>query len=205
MAVHGSAHVQCHLMMTLKHAVVLVPGDRAPNIVVNDVLGKKFELAKSKHRFVLLAFMRYSGCPWCNLAIHRMALEYPLFLEHDCEVVAFMQSDKKSIVMNIHDRHAVVPQFPIVADPDSNYYNLYGVRVSKAAAARSITKVPKWVQSVRKHGFSPKSIDGNLFTVPAYFLVDTRHQTVAAADYGKSFYDHDTFVKLYEDLIFRPY
>jgi hypothetical protein len=139
------------------------------------------------------------------LAIHRLALEYPTFLEHDCEVVAFIQSDKDSIVQNIHKRHAVVPQFPIVSDESRKFYNLYGVRDVPAALVRSITKIPAWVEAVRKHGFAQEKIDGQLFLVPAYFLVDTRTNKIASADYGKSFYDHDTFVKLYEDIFFRAY
>jgi peroxiredoxin len=187
------------------HLPLLQPGDTAPPLSVKDVYGKQVNVQKTKQRFILLAFMRYSGCPWCNLAIHRLALEYPTFLEHDCQVVAFIQSDPKSIKENIFERHAVVPQFSIIADPTAEHYTKYRVQVSKAAFARSITKIPKWVESVKRHGFTQGSIDGNLFTVPAYFLIDTRKNKVVATDYGKSFYDHDTFVKLYEDIFFRSY
>lgn len=185
--------------------VVLNPGDSAPTFLVNDVHGHQVDLARQKRRFTLLAFLRYSACPWCNLAIHRLAMEYPTFLENDCDVVAFIQSDKDSIVTNIHKRHAVVPQFPIVADKERKYYKLYGVSDSPAALARSITKIPAWVQAVTKHGFKQGAIDGQLFLVPAYFLIDNRSGEIAAADYGKSFYDHDTFVKLYEDIFFRAF
>jgi peroxiredoxin len=183
----------------------LQDGQTAPHVKVTDVLGKSFDSKKSKQRFILLAFMRYSGCPWCNLAIHRLAMEYPTFLENDCEVVAFMQSESDSIVENIHNRHAVVPKFPIVADQKRHFYDKYGVLDRPAAITRSITKIPAWVEAVRTHGFKQSNLDGDLFLVPAYFLIDTRDNTIAAADYGKSFYDHDTFVNLYEHIFFRAY
>ncbi len=116
------------IIMTVKPLITLEVGQPAPAIVTKDVFNNPIELSSSTHRFALLAFMRYSDCPWCNLAIHRLALEYKTFLEHDCEIIAFIQSDAKSITENIHDRHAVKPEFPIIADPECIFYEQYGVR-----------------------------------------------------------------------------
>lgn len=183
--------------------VTLRVGDTAPAIQTSDVFGNAVDLAASNDKFVLLVFLRYSGCPLCNLAIHRLTVEYPLLQKSGCEIIAFVQSEPQNIVRNIYGRHQPKPPFPIIADAGRKFYDLYGVRTSILAAARSITKVPYWLESVHEHGFKQTEIDGNLFLVPALFLIHGKTQEIVKIEYGTSFYDHDTFTEIYEPLIFR--
>lgn len=181
----------------------LLTGQKAPDFTAQDVSGNKVSLSALDHRYALLVFLRYSGCPWCNLAIHRLSLEYARFQDNDCSVVAFIQSEKAGVIDNIYGRHVVRPEFPIIADHQQKFYKLYGVRPSLTTAARSITKIPAWVHSVKAHGFKQTKIDGNLFMVPANFLVDSRTQTIIRADYSASFYDTDTFIDIYQSILFK--
>ncbi len=48
----------------------------APKFRVVDVFGRNINLTDYTEGYSLLVFLRYSGCPWCNLAIHRLSLEY---------------------------------------------------------------------------------------------------------------------------------
>ncbi len=178
-------------------------GDTAPDFNTVDVYGTKVHLADITTRYILVVFFRYSGCPWCNLAIHRLSLEYPRLQAQDCEVIAFIQSDKTDIIDNIYNKHAVKPPFPIIADYQQKYYRRYGVTASLQAVVRSITKIPVWVHAVRKHGFKQGTMDGNFFLVPAAFVIDGRSKKIIKAAYGKSFYEHDTFVNIYESIIFN--
>jgi peroxiredoxin Q/BCP len=178
-------------------------GQVAPDFSTTDVAGKKVALSKLDSRYVLLVFLRYSGCPWCNLAIHRLSLEYPTFQEHDCAVVAFIQSDKSDIISNIYERHNVKPKFPIIADHSRTFYKLYGVSTSLTAAARSITKIPAWVHAVKRHGFKQTHIDGNLFIVPASFLIDNRTHKIAQVNYNADFYQTEAFIDIYQSVFFR--
>lgn len=189
--------------MTTPQIKTLQAGDKAPDITITDVCGKKVSLKDMNNEHILVAFFRYSGCPWCNLAIHRLSLEYKRLAEHDCEVIAFIQSDKTEIVDNIYNRHDVRPPFPIVADYEQKFYKKYGVRSSVIAATKSIDKIPAWVHSVKKHGFKQSEVKGDLFLVPAMFIIDGRTKKIVKATYGTSFFDHDTFVKIYESIIFN--
>jgi peroxiredoxin Q/BCP len=181
----------------------LVAGQTAPNFSARDVTGQKISLKSITARHILLVFLRYSGCPWCNLAIHRLSLEYPTFQEHDCEVIAFVQSDPSHIISNIYDRHTVPPAFPIIADHARTFYNLYGVGTSLKAAARSIDKIPAWVHAIKKHGFKQTQIDGNLFLVPASFLIDGRTRKIVQVNYGANFYDTEPFIEIYQSIFFK--
>jgi peroxiredoxin len=138
-------------------------GQVAPDFAVQDVMGKKVTLSKQHPKSTLIVFLRYSGCPWCNLALHRLTMEYPLLKQNNCEVVAFIQSTAENVKENIYERHARKPPFSIVADEEKVIYKKYGVENSVIAAARSITKIPYWVQAVRDHGYKQTTLDGDLF------------------------------------------
>lgn len=82
-------------------------------------------------------------------------------------------------------------------------YKKYGVGTSLKASIKSIRDIPHWVRSVSKHGYSQKKIDGNLFLVPAMFVIEKSSQLIIDAQYQQSFYDHATFTKIYESLVFE--
>lgn len=183
---------------------MLRAGQPAPQLVAEDVFGNPFDLASCQEDYVLVAFMRYAGCPYCNLAIHRLSLEYKLLKESSCDVVVFVQSDAEEIKKNIYDRHEVKPPFPIIPDMAKRFYDLYHVQSSKRAFIPGQFKtLPYWLESVGKHGFKPGKLKGDYFLVPAMFLISTRTQKIVEARYGSSFYDHETFTSIYEALNFK--
>jgi peroxiredoxin len=178
-------------------------GALAPNFTDNDVSGNHISLDAIESRYILLAFFRYSGCPWCNVAIHRLSLEYETLRQHGCEVVAFVQSEKQTIVENIYGRHVVKPAFSIIADHERRIYDLYGVKDSLSAAVRSVTKIPIWLHSISKQGYKQRTIDGNLFLVPASFLIDGRSRKILQASYGSNFYETEAFMDIYKSVFFK--
>ncbi len=175
----------------------------APKFRATDVLGNKVTMSSSGDGYILITFLRYSGCPWCNLAIHRLALENTQLQANKCQTIVFVQSDKVSVIKNIYERHELKPQFPIIADHDMKYYKLYNVDSSIPGTLKSITKIPVWLESVRKHGFKQKKLDGNLFLVPAWFLVNLRTGKIVQSERGVSFYNHESFIKIYDSLTFK--
>jgi peroxiredoxin Q/BCP len=182
---------------------LLTPGQHAPEFVALDVYGKKIDLASFKKSYVLVAFMRYAGCPYCNLAIHRLSVEFPMLQQNGCDVVVFVQSGSEEILKNIYGRHKLRPPFPIISDMEKRFYKLYSVQSSpKKFVFGHVKALPYWLESVGKHGFKQGKLKGDHFLVPALFLVRTKTQDIAVAKYGTSFYDHETFTNLYETLNF---
>lgn len=170
---------------------------------VTDITGKTFAVPGSKRGYTLLVFLRYAGCPWCNLAIYRLSLEYERLQKLDCEVVAFVQSDETSIKENIYDRHTPHPQFPIISDKVMKYYDLFKVDSSVAGTFRQITKIPYWLQAVYGQGFKQGKLDGDLFLVPGWFLISNLTGEIIRSARGVSFYNHETFVSIYDSLTFK--
>lgn len=178
-------------------------GQTAPDFTLKDVMGKSVSLNNYSDKTILLVFMRFAGCPYCNLAIHRLALEQKLLAKDNCQVIAFIESSEKNINTYIYDRHAVRPSFPIIADPERAAYDQYGVRPSYWAAARSIPDIPYWVNAVKKHGFKQGEVDGNAFMTPAMFLIDGETRKIIKVKYSQNFYDNETFTDIYQWLTFR--
>lgn len=175
----------------------------APKFKVMDVFGRKINLADYTEGYSLLVFLRYSGCPWCNLAIHRLSLEYKRLKKDKCQIIAFVQSDKENIIKHIFDRHEPKPQFPIIADHQMKIYEKYGVDLSIVGTLGAITAIPEWVLSVRKLGFKQTKIDGNLFLVPAWFLINNTTGKIVKSERGVSFFDHANLTGIYESLTFN--
>ncbi len=174
-----------------------------PKLITTDIFGNKVNLSKQTDDYTLLVFLRYSGCPWCNLAIHRLTMEYARLHAEGCGVIAIVQSNKEDILDNIYARHDPTPQFAIIADHEMNFYKRFDVNPSIIGTFSSISDIPYWLQSVRKLGFKQKKLDGNFFMVPAWFLINNKSGKIVKKDKGNSFYNDATFTPIYESLIFK--
>lgn len=177
--------------------------DMPPNFVAEDIFGKKVALNDRQEGYSLLVFLRYSGCPWCNLAIHRLALENEQLKDLNCRVIAFVQSDEAAVKINIYDRHVPKPEFSIIADQAMKYYEMYNVKPSIMSSISTISKIPYWLQSVYKLGFKQRKMDGSMFLVPAWFLINHRTNKIVKQERGVSFYNHETFLNIYDSLYFK--
>jgi peroxiredoxin len=181
----------------------LIVGQKAPDFTAIDVDGNPVALGADSDSYTLLAFLRCAGCPWCNLAVHRLAMESKMLSKNNCNVIVFVQSTKEKVFENIHERHAIKAHFPVIADPRKRYYRQYGVNSSFHAVVRAINDIPAWVHTVKGFNAAQGKIDGNLFLAQALFLVSSRTHTIVQALYGKSLYEHETFTPIYQSLIFK--
>jgi len=181
----------------------LTAGKLAPHFSATDIDGNAVSLRDHTTGYVLLAFLRCTGCPWCNLAVHRLAVESKMLGENNCKVIVFVQSKHDKVHADTHEHTALKPQFPVIADPRKQYYRQYGVNRSFHAVVRAINDLPAWMHAVKDFNFNQGKIDGELFLAQALFLVSCKTQKIVRALYGKSLYDHGTFTPIYQSLIFN--
>lgn len=172
----------------MKKSSKLRVGQLAPDFARADIEGNVVKLADYKNDKLLICFFRYAGCPWCNLAIHRLTISYPRLKELNLKVIAFVQSKPENIKKYIINRHQPSPPFPIIADPLREIYNMYGVDDSLPAAARSLVKIPGWLYASLGKGFRQTEIDGSLTLVPAQFLIEPGGQKIHTVNYGVDYY-----------------
>lgn len=176
----------------------LAVGQTAPEISMRDVFGTSVSFDSQKSEFTLLAFLRYSGCPWCNLTINKLSQEREKLDKNDCSIVCFIQSPKDSVIKNVHNRAKNAPlKITTIADPTLEVYEQYSIQSSKKGILASILDLPAWIRSVFWNGFTQKSIDGDLFLIPATFVVHNDTRQIVYADYGSSYYGHEDYRDIY--------
>ena len=186
-------------METKNKQALLLP--ELPTISTVDAMGEPFDLQNVTQQYALVSFLRYAGCPFCNLSIHRLVMEHKLLRDSGCEVIAFVQSSSKNIKKNIYDRHVLQPQFPIIPDQKMTYYKQFGIKPSYKTTKRMIEDIPHWVHAVRHHGFKQGKVDGSLFIAPALFLVHIPTMKIIHADYASDLFEHETFSPIYEKIL----
>lgn len=170
-------------------------GDKAPYFSVVDINGEKVEINKDNGKKIFLSFFRYSGCPWCNLAIYRLTEMAPDLEAQGVKVVCFVQSTQENIEKNIINRHDVKPPFTIVSDPNKIIYDLYGVEESALKYFTSLRKAPEWIYSSFKLNFKQPEVDGSVTLVPAQFLIDS-DETIIKVHYGTDYADDMTYSEI---------
>lgn len=176
-------------------------GDMVPDFWTRDINGREVD-SRELEGSTLIVFLRFAGCPFCNLAIYRLTHEYKLLRKEGCEVIAFVQSTEDSIEDNILQQQEGTPPFSIVPDQQQDIYKLFGVTPNAAKAAKYTAKnASHWIDAVFKKKFKQTSFDGQAFLVPAYFLVDKRG-TIQLVNYDASFYEDEIFTPIYERLTF---
>ena len=176
-------------------------GDTIPDFWTRDINGQEVD-SRDLKTHTLLVFLRYAGCPFCNLAIYRLANEYEKLQAAGCDVVAFVQSTETNIEEHIIKQQDGMPPFKIVSDQQQDIYKLFGVTPNAVKATKyTAVNAVHWIDAVFKKKFKQTSFDGSAFLVPAYFVVD-HDGKVKLADYDASFYEDDVFAPIYEQLDF---
>ena len=149
-------------------------------------------LEKSK---VLLIFLRYMGCPLCQLKISEIIRDQDQFKKVDVEIIVALQSNP-AVVRENTDKGDI--PITILCDPDGKIFDLYGVYAG--SFFRYITPgVIKKALKARKQGFKHGASEGKELQLPAVFLVD-KDKTVKYAYYGKNVGDVPDNSILLEDL-----
>lgn len=174
-------------------------GSQAPQFETEDIHGKRVALSDYSHDKVMLCFFRYAGCPFCNLSFDQILHYYPRYEGQGLKIIAFFQSPKEHVLRRYGN---VKSSVSVIADPDRKIYDLFGVESDVKKAWRSLINIPVWLKvTVGKH-FPQGAIDGDLFLMPAQFLIGPPQFTIYVANYGADFAANLTYVEIENFLVF---
>jgi peroxiredoxin len=168
------------------------PGDTVVHITLPGLDGSPFDLDSLKGRPFMLSFFRFASCPFCNLRMHELVTRFDE-LSKDFTIVAVFDSPLDNL-----QRHADKHQapFPILADADNRYYQLFGIRHSVIGVLKGIfLRMPRLLYGMFVKGYVPLTIKGSMTTMPADFLVDDQG-IIRVAHYGKDEGDHLPFEQI---------
>lgn len=162
-----------------QRAVRLAPGDHAPDFSVTDIAGTRISLADYRERKVLLTFLRYGGCPFCNLIMDGLAAANDLLQPRGLRIIAFFESGEE----DIRQRYGAWRRFPVVVDPRRKIYDRYGVAGSLAGALPTYLNPLAWLDVTLRRGYRQGPVTGDMTLMPAQFLIGPPGSTVRMARY----------------------
>ncbi|HEY7127880.1 MAG TPA: ATP-binding protein [Ktedonobacterales bacterium] len=169
----------------------LYVGQEARPFIATDLQGRIIRLEDFRGRRLLLAFVRFAGCPFCGMRTYRLTTQFPAFQASGLEVLVILESTQE------HAReHAVLRDapFPIVADPTSTLYDLYGTAISSRAVKVALKRRKKTFAVAQQMGFEqlvnggPAYGDGVLERLPAEFIIGPDFR-IEVAHYGRDIGD----------------
>ena len=147
----------------------LKAGDTAPDFSAEDVRGETFQLSSFKgEKQVVLVFLRYAGCPLCQLAMAELKNRYTEFTDRGAEVAVFVQSPSATLF----EQGAADFPFHVIPDPGEKYYKLYGVGSGNIFDIVHPDVIRKGLKATVK-GHMQGKMEGNTWQLPGDFIVDT--------------------------------
>lgn len=171
-------------------------GARAPHFQTRDVQGAPVALEPFTGKLLLLSFFRSAACPLCSLRAYYLSQRYPVLRDRGLAVITVFETSAATTMQYIGSQH---PEFPVIADPDTKLYQLYGIEHSSFGLVRGLVRrIPDYVRAYRLRTGGRIS-DGDLRLLPADFLIgpDLR---VRLAHYGKDTGDHLPFATIEQML-----
>jgi peroxiredoxin len=132
----------------------------------------------------ILVFLRYQGCPVCQMEMAELKREIGLFAQKETKVFVFLQSATETVASATNE--ADWPFF-IVCDPQGAIFQKYAVESGGVLKYLHPAGVISAIKAVRK-GFRHGKFEGKETQLPAAFVVNSM-KIISYAYYGKHISD----------------
>jgi peroxiredoxin len=151
----------------------------------HDIYGESLSLSHLHGRRVMLSFFRDAACPFCNFRIYELTHNYKEWQAAGLEIVVVFSSTAEEVRQHV----ARYPRpFRMVADPDLQLYEQYGIEQSTSALFKALMfKLPRIALGIYTGGRPKKNPHVNI--VPADFLLDV-DGSIVDTWYGRDTADH---------------
>ena len=156
------------------------------DFAVQDVYGQPVRLSDYRGRRVMLSFFRDAACPFCSFRVHELTHRYADWQRQGLEILAVFSCSDQEVRQHV-SRHP--RPFRLIADPDLQLYNEYGVEQSTTALFKAVLfRLPRIIRSLMVGG-RPDPKNPHIRLVPADFLIDENGKVVDLW-YGRDVSDH---------------
>lgn len=160
-------------------------GQPIPQISLPAIDGTKFDNKSLKGKKYLLTFFRFATCPFCNTRIAQLA-QTKVELGDNFEIVAIFESQIDHLKKHANKHTA---KFPILADYERKYYQMFGVKKSVFGILRGI--LLRLLPAIKGmfSGYLPREVSSRFLTLPLSLLIDEQG-IIQSIYYGKDGGDH---------------
>jgi thioredoxin-dependent peroxiredoxin len=143
----------------------------------------------------VLMFLRYMGCPICQMKIAELKKEFSQFEKRGVSLLVVLQSAPENISRMISEKEM---PFVIVCDAQERLFTLYGVKPGTIFGYVTPTTIVRAIRATRQ-GFRHGKYEGNEKQLPATFVID-KGRKVKYAHYGKNVADVPKTGKLLAEI-----
>lgn len=167
----------------------LLKGNAAPSFESTDIYDDIISLNRFKNKHKFLVFFRNVACPFCNLKVLEFAAQKAEFESILVQPIFFFESTTEQIQSSLYSQK-IFP-IPIVANPDLNIYQKYGVeksfvkKMSTFLNPKALSDIKTVVPKMRAT-YAP--LDDTSLLIPASFLINQKNE-ILLAKYGKDMRD----------------
>ncbi len=163
----------------------LAAGMNAPGFTYDTVSERALDFRETtRDKRSALFFLRYAGCPICQMKIGELRRDHDAFTAAGIKVFVVLQSDPATVKEGLAG--STLP-FEIICDPAGKLFALYGVAPGNLFQYLAPPVILKALRAARG-GFSHGKKEGNEMQLPAVFVVDAGG-IIRYAYYGKNIGD----------------
>ena len=158
---------------------------QASDFHTTDLYDQSFKLSNYVGKRVMISFFRDAACPFCNFRVYELTHQYKEWKSRGLEVIAVFSDTPEKVAAHV----AKYPRpFVMLADPDLNIYNQYGVEHSVSALFKALVfRLPTIIKGFATGG--RPSNNPHIKLVPADFLIN-ESGVVEKIWYGTNTSDH---------------
>jgi thioredoxin-dependent peroxiredoxin len=166
---------------------MLKKGEKAPDIEVKNIVGDDFHLQAdlARHNFIALVFLRYIGCPVCQMRLWELEARRKDYEAAGAKVVVVLQSTGEAIRNAAGGKKLTVC---VLADAQKELFDRYGIERATLGGYLAFP-VLKSVLKATFAGHMHGAFRGDEFQKPADFIV-AGDGNLVLAHYGRHIADN---------------
>ncbi|MGP8155005.1 MAG: redoxin domain-containing protein [Smithella sp.] len=163
----------------------LKAGDKAPNFQFDTPWSSSQDFYETiQHRNAVFVFLRYHGCPICQMEMANLKREIELFNKKEARVFVFLQSSTTTLLPLLKEGDW---PFDIVCDSKGKIFQLYAVEPSGILKYLHPAGLIAAIKAIGR-GFAHKKFEGKETQLPAAFIIKS-DKTIKYVYYGKNIGD----------------
>ncbi len=159
--------------------------DKAPNFQFDTPWSSSQDFYETiQNQNAVFIFLRYHGCPICQMEMVNLKREIKLFKNKNARVFVFLQSSTATLTSLAKKEDW---PFDIVCDPKGTIFQLYGVEPGGILRYLHPAGLIGAIKATGR-GFIHKKFEGKETQLPAAFIVKS-NKNIKYAYYGKNISD----------------
>jgi len=160
-------------------------GHKAPNFQFDTPWTSSQDFYETiQHHGVIFVFLRYHGCPVCQMEMANIKRDIELFNQKKARVFVFLQSSTATLIPLLKERDW---PFDIVCDPKGTIFQLYAVEPGGIMKYLHPAGLIAAIKAICQ-GFVHKKFEGKETQLPAAFIIKS-DKTIKYVYYGKNISD----------------